>query len=138
MMDGAREYNARQNKSIRERQIPYDLTHMWNLRNRTNEQRKRERERETKKQTLNYREQTWLPEGRWVGGWVKWVMGIKERTCVEYRVMYGSVESLNSAPEANKTLYINCTGIKISKRKTFNKGSLKKLLYAIYRISVAF
>ena len=33
---------------------------MWNLRNKTNEQREKEREREkqTKKQTLNYREQT--------------------------------------------------------------------------------
>ena len=39
---------------------------MWNLRNKTNEQRKkkkkrerkRERERQTKKQTLNYREHT--------------------------------------------------------------------------------
>ena len=33
---------------------------MWNLRNKTNEQReeKKEGERQTKKQTLNYREQT--------------------------------------------------------------------------------
>ena len=37
----------------------HDFTHVWNLRNKTNEQRKkRERERETKKQTLNYKEQT--------------------------------------------------------------------------------
>ena len=28
---------AKQNKSIRERQIPYDFTHMWNLRNKTDE-----------------------------------------------------------------------------------------------------
>ena len=50
---------------------------MWNLRNKTNEQRKGERERETKKQSLSYREQT---EGDWglggvgggyVGGWEK-------------------------------------------------------------------
>ena len=26
-IDGAREYNAKQNKSVRERQIPYDFTH---------------------------------------------------------------------------------------------------------------
>ena len=38
-MDEARMYYAKQNKSVRERQIPYDLTHMWNLRNETNEQR---------------------------------------------------------------------------------------------------
>jgi len=33
------EYNAKQNKSIRERQIPYDFTQMWNVRNKTNKQR---------------------------------------------------------------------------------------------------
>ena len=33
-MNGVREYNANQNKSVRERQIPYDFTHMYNLRNK--------------------------------------------------------------------------------------------------------
>ena len=41
---------------VRKRQMPYDFTHMWNCRNKTNKQR--ERERETRKQILNYREQT--------------------------------------------------------------------------------
>ena len=49
-MDGAREYNAKQNKSARERQIPYDFTHMGNLRN--NKQRKRERERDKPRNKL--------------------------------------------------------------------------------------
>ena len=49
-MDETREYNAKQNESVRKRQIPYDLTHMWNLRNKWT--------KGTKKQTLNYREQT--------------------------------------------------------------------------------
>ena len=40
-----------------EKPIPYDFTHVWNLRNKTNEQRQK-KERLTKKQTLNYREQT--------------------------------------------------------------------------------
>ena len=39
-MDGAREYNAQRDKPVRERQTPYDLIPMWNLRNKTNEQRK--------------------------------------------------------------------------------------------------
>ena len=52
-MDKAREYNAKQNKSIRERQIPYNFTHMWNLRNKTNKEKKGQ----TKKQILKYREQ---------------------------------------------------------------------------------
>ena len=43
-MDGVSEYNVEQNKSGRERQIPHDLIHMRNLRNKTNEyKRKRER-----------------------------------------------------------------------------------------------
>ena len=42
-----------------------------------------------------------------MGGWVKWVMGIKEGTCDEYWVLYGSAESLNSMPETNIALYVN-------------------------------
>ena len=41
-MDGTRVYYAKQNKSVRERQISYDFFHMWNLRNKTNEHRGRE------------------------------------------------------------------------------------------------
>ena len=36
-MEGARMYYAKRKKSIRERQIPYDFTQMWNLRNKTDE-----------------------------------------------------------------------------------------------------
>ena len=45
-MDGAREHNAKGSKSVRERQVQYDLTHMWNLINKTNQQRKKKRDRE--------------------------------------------------------------------------------------------
>ena len=38
-LDGAKQYNAKQNKSVKERQIPYDFIQMWNLRNNTNGQR---------------------------------------------------------------------------------------------------
>ena len=44
-MNGAKVYYAKQNKSARERQIPHDLTHMWNLRNKTNEHRGKKREK---------------------------------------------------------------------------------------------
>ena len=56
-MDGTRVYYAKRNKLVRKRQIPYDFTHMCNLRNKTNEQIGGKRERQTKKQTLDYREQ---------------------------------------------------------------------------------
>ena len=48
-MDGPRVYYAKQNKSVKERQIPYDFTHMWNLKDKTNEQRGKKRERQMKK-----------------------------------------------------------------------------------------
>ena len=42
-VDGTREYNAELNKSVRERQISYDFTYMWNLRNKTDEHRGKKR-----------------------------------------------------------------------------------------------
>ena len=47
-MVGARKYNTKQNKSVRKRQIPYDLTHMWNLGNITDEHMGGERREGTK------------------------------------------------------------------------------------------
>ena len=41
-MDGAKGYFVKPNKSIRERQLSYDLTDMWNLRNKTEDHRERE------------------------------------------------------------------------------------------------
>ena len=40
-MNGTQEYNGKRNKSVRKRQIQYDFTHRWNLRNQTNKQSKR-------------------------------------------------------------------------------------------------
>ena len=64
-MAGTRVYYAKQSRSVRERQIPNDFSHMWNLRNKTDEHEGKKREEQTIKQTLNYREQT---EGCWRGG----------------------------------------------------------------------
>ena len=36
-MDGLRDYHTKQSKSEGERQIPYDITYMWNLKYDTNE-----------------------------------------------------------------------------------------------------
>ena len=49
-MDGATVYYTKQNTSVRET-IPYDFTHMCNLRNKTGEHRWREK-RERGKQTM--------------------------------------------------------------------------------------
>lgn len=38
---GSRERNVKQNKSDRDRQILYDFTHRWNLRNKTNKKKLR-------------------------------------------------------------------------------------------------
>ena len=37
-MDGPGEHYAKWNKPVRERQIPYDFTHMWNQMNKLNKQ----------------------------------------------------------------------------------------------------
>ena len=60
-MDGIRGYYAKQNKSIRETELSYDLTRMWNLRNKTRiigEGRgkySKKKSEETNYKTLNYR-----------------------------------------------------------------------------------
>ena len=73
------------------------------------------KKRQTKKQTLNYREQTdGYQSGGGQGNGLNKVMEIKECTCCdEHWVMYGSVESLYYTPESNITLYVNYTGIKM-------------------------
>ena len=41
-MDGPRGYYAKWSKSDTERQIPYDFTYMWNLKNKINKEKKTE------------------------------------------------------------------------------------------------
>ena len=36
-MDGSRDYHTKWSKLDRERQIPYDITYLWNLKNDTSE-----------------------------------------------------------------------------------------------------
>ena len=70
-VDGAREYNAKQNKSVRERQIPYDFTHLWNLRNKTNKQRKKRESDKPRNRFLNMENKLMVTRGEVGGGWVK-------------------------------------------------------------------
>ena len=51
--------------SDRERQIPYDFTYRWNLKNKTNKRNKTKQ-----KQTHRYRELV-VARGKGVGRWVK-------------------------------------------------------------------
>ena len=48
-MYGIREYNAKENKPARERQIPYDFTHMWNSRNKMSKAKQGKAKREGNK-----------------------------------------------------------------------------------------
>ena len=59
-MDGARVHFTKQNKSVRERQIAYDFTHVWNLRNKIDEHMGGGKRGKGKKpqETTNDREQT--------------------------------------------------------------------------------
>ena len=84
---------------------------MWNLRN---EPGGGGEERQTKKQTFNRREKTdgYQRGGGW--GEMGWIGDGDEGghlSGMSTRGLYGSVESLNSAPETNITLYVNYTGI---------------------------
>lgn len=70
--------NAKQNKSIRERQLSYDITHMWNLRNKTEDHRGREGKIKPKsgRQTIRDSYQKKQTEGCWRGdGWEDGVTG---------------------------------------------------------------
>ena len=62
-MDATRDYHAKWSKSERERQIPYDITYMWNIKYDTNESIY-----ETEK-NHRHREQTGGFQGG--GGWGK-------------------------------------------------------------------
>ena len=61
-MDGTRVYYAKQNKSVRERQILYDFTHVGFKKQNKQVRGKKDK---TNQQTLNYREQT---DGYQMGG----------------------------------------------------------------------
>ena len=55
----------------------------------------------------------WSPEGRWVWGWEKQVMGMKESPCHdEHQALYGRVESRYCTPETDITLYVNILELK--------------------------
>ena len=45
-------------------------------------------------------------------------IGIKEGTCDEHCVLYGSDESLNSTPETNNALYVSYLKLKKKKRRS--------------------
>ena len=66
-MDRTRMYYAKQNKSIRERQILFDFTHIWNLRNKTGEHNvRRVKKEKIGKQTT--RDSSFLQESSGRGG----------------------------------------------------------------------
>ena len=48
-----------------------------------------------------------LPDGRWVGEWIKHVMDTKEGTCDEHWVLDVSDKSLKSTSGIDITLYVN-------------------------------
>ena len=58
-MDGTRDYHTKWSKSEKKRQIPYNITYMWNLKYNTNELMY-----ETK--THRHRKHLWLQKGK---GW---------------------------------------------------------------------
>ena len=72
-MDGPRDYHTKRSKSDRERQIPCDITYMWNLKYDTNELIY-ETKTDSQKQTHGHREQTCGCQGG--GGWERDGVGV--------------------------------------------------------------
>ena len=66
-MDRAKKHNAKPNKSVRERQIPHDFTHVEFK--KQNKSIKEERERDKPETNSLYRKPT--DDLRWVRRWVK-------------------------------------------------------------------
>ena len=64
-LDGATWYYTKQNKSVRERQIPYDFTHMWNLGTKENWTKKK---RDKKNRRLTIENKPMIPRGQVGGG----------------------------------------------------------------------
>ena len=58
-MGGPKKHYAKLNISIREKQMLFDFTYMWQLENETNEQIKL-------KQTQIQKKKLWLPKGEWL------------------------------------------------------------------------
>ena len=89
-------YYAKQNKSFRERQIPYNFTHMWNFISKTDEhkgkkKKKKKKGRQSIKRRLTIENKLRVARGEVGGGWAEWMMGIKVGTCCdEHRVFYVS------------------------------------------------
>ena len=69
-MYGPRDDLAKQSKSERERQIPYDIAYMWNLKYDANSLSMRQ------KYTHIQRTDLWLPRGREGRGGKNWAFGI--------------------------------------------------------------
>ena len=67
-MDATRDYHTKWSKSEKERQIPYDVTYMWNLKYDTNESIY---ETESGAQRIDW----WLPRGGVWGG-MEWETGV--------------------------------------------------------------
>ena len=106
----------KRNKSVRQKQIPYDFTHMGNLRNKTNEQRKKRERDKPRNRLLTLENKLMVTRGEI--GW-----GESQTGNGDYKaylpddhhpgVMHEIVKSQYCTPETSITLYINYTGIKI-------------------------
>ena len=69
-MDGPRDYHTNWRKSDRERQILYDITYMWNLKNNTNESI-------YKTDSQTWKTNLWLPKEKWRERGINWGRGLR-------------------------------------------------------------
>ena len=62
-MDGPRDYHTKWSKSDREKQIPFDITYMWNVKYDTNELTKQKQTHRHRKQIYGYQKGKGVGEG---------------------------------------------------------------------------
>ena len=80
-MDVPRDYHTKRRKSERERQIPYDVTYMWNLKDDTMEPIY-----ETETESTDIENRLVVAKGEEIGGGMEWEVGVSKHKllCIEW------------------------------------------------------
>ena len=99
---GPRDYHTKWSKSDRERQMPYDITYMWNLKYDTNEPI-------YETETDSQRKDVWLPKVRRGGGRMHWEFGVSRCKlfyigCINNKVLLDSTGNYIQYPVIGASL----------------------------------
>ena len=118
-MDGPRDYHTRWNNLARKRQIPCDITYIWNLKYDTNEHI-----HETETGSQIWRTDLWLPRGMGGAG-MDWESGIRRCRLLYTEWISNKVLLYSAGNDTSSNLYSNpVTNHKIWKGNIYISESL--------------